>query len=447
LQAAAGINDSWEDLFEDVGKFSGQLDPRDNRSLRELLCRRGGETLEWLRTLGVEFSGPSPEPPHRVPRMHNAQPSGWAYILALQSRAAQLGVKFLFSCRVTGLVKDGGGRIVGAQAAHGERKIRIRARCGVVLACGDYSSSTELKRRFLGERVSEIEGYNPYNEGDGHGMAEALGAELVNMDVYRGPSLRFVALPENAWHRLLPRSDPAVRAVAMAYRIAPRLCRYVLKKMLTTRGSPNAALWQEGAIWVNRRGKRFVDELGDLGHAIPRQEAGVAYLIFDRVVAEKFEHWPFFVSTVPGIAYAFVTDYLKWYPDVARCGRNLEELGSRLPMHPDELVKTCERYNRFVAQGSDSDFGRQNLGAGLKEPPFYAFGPARSTVNVTKGGLAITPEGRVKKPDGEVIDGLFAAGSVGQGGLLLMGHGLQIAWAMTSGRIAGRSAARNQCGF
>ena len=39
------------------------------------------------------------------------------------------------------------------------------------------------------------------------------------------------------------------------------------------------------------------------------------------------------------------------------------------------------------------------------------------------------------------IDGLYAAGSAGQGGLLLKLDGLHIAWAHTSGRLAGRSAA------
>jgi fumarate reductase flavoprotein subunit len=44
--------------------------------------------------------------------------------------------------------------------------------------------------------------------------------------------------------------------------------------------------------------------------------------------------------------------------------------------------------------------------------------------------------------DAAPIPGLLAAGSVGQGGLLLEGHGHHLAWAFVSGRIAGRNAAR-----
>jgi predicted oxidoreductase len=42
---------------------------------------------------------------------------------------------------------------------------------------------------------------------------------------------------------------------------------------------------------------------------------------------------------------------------------------------------------------------------------------------------------------GRVIPGLYAAGSAGQGGLLLEAHGMHLCWAFTSGRLAGRSAA------
>ncbi len=40
-----------------------------------------------------------------------------------------------------------------------------------------------------------------------------------------------------------------------------------------------------------------------------------------------------------------------------------------------------------------------------------------------------------------VLPGLYGAGSSGQGGLLLEGHGHHLGWAFTSGRIAGRNAA------
>ena len=48
----------------------------------------------------------------------------------------------------------------------------------------------------------------------------------------------------------------------------------------------------------------------------------------------------------------------------------------------------------------------------------------------------------IEGEDGTPIPGLFAGGSVGQGGLLLEGHGHHLGWAFVSGRIAGRNAAQ-----
>lgn len=62
----------------------------------------------------------------------------------------------------------------------------------------------------------------------------------------------------------------------------------------------------------------------------------------------------------------------------------------------------------------------------------------------TEGGVAINDRMEALDEAGRVIPGLYAAGSNGMGGVVLWGHGLHIAWAMTSGRIAGRNAASRQ---
>ncbi len=77
----------------------------------------------------------------------------------------------------------------------------------------------------------------------------------------------------------------------------------------------------------------------------------------------------------------------------------------------------------------------------LAAPPFYALGPLKAWLCFTEGGLKVSARLQVLCADGSAIPGLFAAGSAGQGGLLLEGHGHHIGWAVTSGRLAGRSAA------
>ena len=58
----------------------------------------------------------------------------------------------------------------------------------------------------------------------------------------------------------------------------------------------------------------------------------------------------------------------------------------------------------------------------------------------TDGGLKVSLQHEVLHSSGAPIDGLYAAGSNGQGGVLLEGHGHHLAWAFISGRRAGEQA-------
>jgi fumarate reductase flavoprotein subunit len=75
--------------------------------------------------------------------------------------------------------------------------------------------------------------------------------------------------------------------------------------------------------------------------------------------------------------------------------------------------------------------------------PFTALGPVRAVFVHNEGGLKVDREHRVLDQGDQPIPGLYAAGSTGQGGLLLKGHGHHLAWAFVSGRRAGRLAAFN----
>ena len=48
--------------------LAGKDRDQANVALHRVLARDAGPTLEWLRSLGVQFVGPFPEPPNRAPR-------------------------------------------------------------------------------------------------------------------------------------------------------------------------------------------------------------------------------------------------------------------------------------------------------------------------------------------------------------------------------------------
>ena len=440
-QARQGIIDSPEALFEDMKKFNGELDRYDNKELCWVLIREAGKTIEWLQSLGFEFFGPSPEPPHRVPRMHNVIPNAWSYPFLLQRVALKKGVRFLLNTSGRKLIQESG-RVTGALLEQTRKNISIKvhARCGIILACGDFSGSDVLKERYFSADLAKIPAYNPHCQGEGHVMGMEVGGRLVNMEIFERPNVRFIAAPKKLWHELLPNHPLLIKLYAAGSRRLPkRIFTRLANRILTTRGAPGDGLYREGAILVNNAGERFMNELKDPSFLMAQQPGRQAYIIFDSRLAQKFSAWPYYISTAAGFAYAYVQDYERDVPDIISKGDTLEKAAK---VHPkiETLVQTVKRYNRFVERGKDEDFQRWPLGEGILKPPFYVMGPAESYVGVTRGGLDINTQFQVLDQSGKVISGLFAGGRNG-GGLILNGHGLNLSWAFTSGRLAGKEAA------
>lgn len=439
-QEKAGIEDSPAAHFEDMALFHGPHAGLDNAELRRLLCENVPETVAWLAQLGVEFFGPNPEPPHRKPRMLNVLPNSRAYIFHLSRRARALGVDVRLSTRLERLVVEGG-RVVGVEAscADGSR-VRISARRGVVLASGDYSASRELKARFAGPEVAAVDALNETNTGDGQRLGLELGAEVLNGHVMLGPEIRFQKPPRRPLIQALPPSRLLARLMRLSMGAMPAwLLRPFVMMFLTTALAPSPNLFRAGAVLVNKLGRRFTDERATPAIDVPKQPDKLAYILFDGAVGRKFEAWPHFISTAPGIAYAYLGDYRRNRRDVFHRAASLEALAGRLGMPAAELQRTVAAHNaRLRAEGAADG------PAPIAEPPFHALGPVKTWIMFTDGGLTVTPGLQVKRADGSAIPGLFAAGSAGQGGLLLEGHGHHLGWAFTSGRIAGRNAALNE---
>lgn len=420
------IADRPEDHWRDMAGFNGALDNRDNADLRRVLADAMPDTFRWLLSHGIRFFGPMPEPPHRKPRMHNVLPNSRSFIVHLERAARRAGVDIRVHQRATGLMSEAG-RVVGV----GCGQHRFRARGGVVLATGDFTNDPELKGRFMGPQEAKVEGVNVQATGDGQKLAMALGARIINGDQALGPELRFI--PPRRRNILLSLPPWSVLANFMAWSLdhmPSALLRPFVMSFVTTALAPSPSLFAHGALLVNARGERFTDETEKPAFALPDQPDKIGYILIDDRIARMFSGWPNFISTAPGVAYAYIDDYRRNRPDVFAQDASLPALATRLGMPEDSLAATAERYN---------------LGAGnrptLVEGPFIALGPVRAVFVHAEGGLAVDHEHRVLGEGDRPIPGLYAAGSVGQGGLLLKGHGHHLAWAFASGRRAGRNAA------
>jgi fumarate reductase flavoprotein subunit len=431
-QARRGIVDNPHDHWADMALFNGALDNRDNPELRRIIADDMPDTFRWLLSHGVRFYGPMPEPPHRLPRMHNVLPNSRSFIVHLEKAARQAGVVIRPSTHVKTLVQENG-RVTAIDCDVAGQPRRYSATKGIILAAGDFTSDPELKARYMGPREAKCDGVNITATGDGQKLAMTLGAKVLNGDLALGPELRFVPPLKPSWLLKLPPWPVLANLMAWSLDHMPSaLLRPFVMSFVTTALAPSPALFDAGALLINKAGARFCAEREQPAYAVPEQPDKIAYILLDARLAETFNAWPNFISTAPGVAYAYVDDYRRNRPDIFTRGDTLAALARMLGMPAGALEETARAFNAVAKDG-------KNFGDG----PYIALGPVRAVFVHAEGGLAVDSHHRVLGTDDRPIEGLYAAGSTGQGGLLLKGHGHHLAWAFVSGRRAGRIAARS----
>jgi succinate dehydrogenase/fumarate reductase flavoprotein subunit len=427
-QKKAGIVDSTDAHFADMPKFAGPDADRDNPELRRLFVDNANDTLRWLMSMGVEFFGPMPEPPHTKPRMHNVLPNSRAYIRLLGAHAKKIDVDIRCGFRATRFLLDGD-RVTGVAGDGPDGSVNITAR-SVVLASGDYAANADLKAKYISEAVSRVDAMNPTATGDGHEMAFPLGARVLNGNMLSGPNLRFIPPPRETIDRRLPPSRFITRIMKLALTHLPaKLLNPFVLRFTTTSMAPELDLFRSGALLVNKLGAQIDAPPPQLGLRIAEQPDKMGYVIMDASLARKYSAWPDFIATAPGVAYAYFDDFRRTRPDIFHKADNIAGLAKILGMDSGTLE------NAIVAHNTG------DIPNKLATPPFYALGPAKSYIVLTDGGLAVNGDLELLGHGDKPVPGLWAAGSAGQGGLILKGHGHHIGWAFTSGRIAGRKAA------
>ena len=115
-------------------------------------------------------------------------------------------------------------------------------------------------------------------------------------------------------------------------------------------------------------------------------------------------------------------------------------------MDEERLEKTIARWNEIVAAGKiDPDFfrGPDSMFGPIASPPFYAI-KVWPLISNTQGGPVHNASQQVLDPFGKPIPRLYAVGELGS----MFGHIYEtmgnIAECITSGRIAGKNAAKEK---
>lgn len=446
-QRQAGINDTPEAHNEDAGKFSApEIEAVGNYDMRGFFLTHAADTLEWLISKGLAFYGPSPEPPNRVPRMHNVVPNAKAYIAVLQADLLKHRGEICANAPVQELIYIEN-RVAGVRAEIKGINRDILAKFGVVLAAGDYSNNPDMIATYKGERFRTIEGINPYATGDGHVLAQSIGASLINMDITYGPELRFVPPPRKPFSQMLPSSGIIARLMGMLLPLIPRVVlNAMIRRLLVAWQHPENALFDDGAILVNIYGERFCNERiwPDREIAISSQPTKVAFIVLDQRLIDRYNSWPHFISTAPEIAYAYVNTYLRMRPDISVEGASLSEVSRLRGLPLDAIKQTVNEFNRYVTGDIPDRFNRIGDVNQLSTGRTVLLGPLKAYFTTTEGGVNISRNMEALDKQGRPIPGLYAVGQNGLGGQVLWGHGLHISWAITSGRLVGKVIANKR---
>lgn len=435
----------------------------------EAFYDHGSAAVDHLRELGaVQFKQfrlfqvdkPAPDYADHLPE--NKVPTGRALEPAVGSGSTQgggslasqmhaylkaKGVPILTRTRVTRLVKDASGRVIGAEAAQGDKVIRIRANKGVVFGTGGYSHNVQLCD------VHQPAVYGscalPGSTGDFIPIAQEAGAMMGNLGL--------------GWRS-----------------------QVVLGEALKTRGIGLGAFVLPGdsMILVNKYGKRVVNEKRDYNDRTqahfwydPAHEEypnHLMFMLFDQRSIDAFGGaFPFPVNKAeqPHLVEGQTWDEVFGKIDAQLSGWQDRTGGVRLaPEFTANAKQSITNFNAYAKKGVDPEFGRGKYlydrewhllfsarRAGTTQPenphpnntmhpfsakgPYYAIVLAPGTLD-TAGGPQINANAQVLAANGQPIPGLYAAGNciAAPTGQAYLGAGGTIGPAVTFGYIAGRHA-------
>ncbi|MFC1980628.1 flavocytochrome c [Chloroflexota bacterium] len=408
FQERFGIKDSNDSFYKDIMDV-GQW--KNDPKLVSAYVDNQLDTYNWLTRLGVRWGLIQQASGMSIPRAHKFD--SVELIRLLTETARKKGVSILYRASVSKLFTDEEKRVIGVEVEEVTGKARIKVRKGVVLATGGFSRDVERLKgsdpRFV-TMVVTCTGKG--NTGDGHRMAKTLGAYERDIE-YVKPTF-------------------GMHAVG-------------------TSTSELSLLYYYGAIIVNKRGERYVDEsisYKDIGMATLDQLDGTGFQIFDQKLFDEA------VARTEGCREAIPPEFVTSGLDKSRInllvkGNTIEELAAEMNVPPEALRKTIDRYNNYVDSGKDLDFGRTTLTGGvgkiirIERPPFYAY-ESRDFWTATYGGIVVDEDMHVLTPHGK-IPGLYAAGEIIGGFHGTAYHnGTSMGKSVIFGRIAGRNVAKTR---
>ena len=404
LQEPEGIEDSEELFYEQTYEAGDEV---ANPELVKVLTSQADDGLEWLKSLGMEFSDNIGQGAGSLyPRTHfSVKPNGTGFIDAFMENLDESGnAQILTETTAEHIIMEDG-KAAGIKATNFDGSdLTINAKQGVVVTTGGFAKNPEMVVEYKNaEKWPNLDEKTISTNlgsitGDGITMSEEVGADLVDMD-----QMQFLYLG-------IPDRGPITGVLD---------------------------LQAEKVLFVNNEGERFVREDGRrdvISKAIFDQPDGTYWMVHSSDVLDfgtaKTVEQEDFKKVVEEGKYGWVQ------------ADTLEELAEKMDVPYENLKKSFDDYNKsFDDKVEEDEFGRTLFTYPMKEGP-YAAVPRTPALHHTMGGLKIDEGAHVLDKDGNPIPGLFAAGEVTGGihGANRVG-GNAVVDLVVFGRIAGQNAA------
>ncbi|MDH8677001.1 flavocytochrome c [Fusibacter bizertensis] len=384
FQDEMGIVDSKELFVNDVLVSGHSL---NNKIMVEKLANESSDALNWLDNMGADLTDIGILAGHAVPRTlrpSGGQPVGSEIVRVLKKNVDEKGIDLRLENKAISILTEASGEVSGVSVVdRSGRTYTIHAK-NVIIATGGFGGSPEM--------------YVYYNQ-------ELKGYKTTNSPSATGDFITLVAPLD-------------VKLVDMSYIQTHPTVSYEYGMLITE------AIRGNGGILINNKGLRFSDELENrdlLSADILSQPDQEVYLVFNEEIKTSL---------------ASSSDYINM--DIILSADTLDSLAEQMRIDKQTFQKTIVNYNQFVAQQSDTDFGRRSLERTLESGKYYAI-QVIPGVHYCMGGILIDDKARAIDSKGQIIKGLYASGEATGGihGLNRLG-GNSLLDAVVFGRIAGR---------
>lgn len=365
-QLDKGIEDSVEKFAEDTYNAG---DKEADFELVQVMAENALDATNWLiDEINVEFMPDRLQQfgGHSVPRaLIPVGNHGDELILKLEDAAQEAGVDIYRNVKAEEIIMNDN-RASGINADYDGQKITFNANKGVILATGGFASNVEMREQYNPDYGSQFKTTaRAISTGDGIKMAEAVGAQLVDMEFIQ----------------VYPTCNPLTGIIS-----------YVANSRM------------DGGILLNKEGTRFVDEMGRrdvISHAILDQTDAVGYLV-----------WGQEVENIGHMTEVHAVEFQNWIDsDLLYVADTLEDAAEHFGLDAAKMKETIDAYNESIKDGLDEDFNKTSSLVSIAEGPFYIQKVVPSSHH-TMGGVKINADAQVIDVNGNPIEGLYAAGEV-----------------------------------